>query len=83
MDIKNSQLKNCELDRSYLRHISSPILDRKFSFPGGQLFRVFITYRDRIAKRRAFAEMDEDQCRDVGLSKEFIDKEIAKPFWRA
>ncbi len=55
---------------------------RKFNFPGGKLLAIIFTFNDRIYDRRAFANMSDEQIQDLGLSREILRHEIAKPFWR-
>lgn len=41
------------------------------------------TWQRRITERRRMAQMDERFLIDVGLDRADIDREVAKPFWRA
>jgi uncharacterized protein YjiS (DUF1127 family) len=45
--------------------------------------RLLLTIIRRVRARRELAALDADQLRDVGLDRDMIRREIAKPFWRA
>jgi uncharacterized protein YjiS (DUF1127 family) len=40
------------------------------------------TWRRRSKERRAFAQLDNRDLRDIGLSQWEVETELAKPFWR-
>ncbi len=42
----------------------------------------FRTWRRRIEERRAFAQLDHRDLRDMGLTQWEVESELAKPFWR-
>jgi uncharacterized protein YjiS (DUF1127 family) len=44
--------------------------------------RTIATWRTRIDERRAFANLEYRDLRDMGLSRWEVDRERAKPFWR-
>ncbi|MFG1422680.1 DUF1127 domain-containing protein [Roseixanthobacter liquoris] len=44
------------------------------------LLRVWLR---RARERRALADLDDDQMRDAGISREAARREAEKPFWRA
>lgn len=37
---------------------------------------------DRYLQRRALAELDDTMLRDVAITREDVERECAKPFWR-
>ena len=41
------------------------------------------TWLDRRAQRMELAELDDHMLHDVGLSRADVEREVAKPFWRA
>ena len=41
------------------------------------------TWLDRRAQRMELAELDDHILHDVGLSRADVEREMAKPFWRA
>ena len=41
------------------------------------------TWLDRHAQRQELAELDDHMLHDVGLSRADVEREVAKPFWRA
>jgi uncharacterized protein YjiS (DUF1127 family) len=43
---------------------------------------IFCHWPDRHHQRRALREMDDDQLRDLGVSRSEAMKESRKPFWR-
>ncbi|MBL8703230.1 MAG: DUF1127 domain-containing protein [Rhodospirillales bacterium] len=44
---------------------------------------LLLLWTNRIRQRRALADLDGALRRDVGLTTAQVDREIAKPFWRA
>jgi len=46
----------------------------------GRLLRLWLR---RARARRELADLDEDQMRDTGISREAARREAEKPFWRA
>jgi uncharacterized protein YjiS (DUF1127 family) len=48
-----------------------------------RLGRVLRIWRQRAAGRRELARWTERDLNDVGLTRDDIELEIAKPFWRA
>lgn len=51
--------------------------------PVRDVLRLLALWIRRARLRRALAELDARQLRDVGLDEARIRREIAKPFWRA
>ena len=47
------------------------------------LFLAAETWLDRHAQRLELAELDDHMLHDVGLSRADVEREVAKPFWRA
>lgn len=43
---------------------------------------IFCIWPDRHHQRRALREMDDDQLRDLGISRRSALREGRKPFWR-
>ena len=43
---------------------------------------IFQTWRERSQSRAALRNLDEQQLRDVGLSRREAEREARKPFWR-
>lgn len=48
----------------------------------GWLIALGLRYGERMRQRRALAELDARLLADVGLSREQVARECAKPFWR-
>ncbi|WP_421706661.1 DUF1127 domain-containing protein [Algihabitans sp.] len=44
---------------------------------------LFMAWQDRANQRYDLAELDDRLLRDVGLDRLEVDREVAKPFWRA
>jgi uncharacterized protein YjiS (DUF1127 family) len=49
----------------------------------GWASRTLATWQNRIAERQAFASLEYRDLRDMGLSRWDVEREVAKPFWRA
>lgn len=47
------------------------------------VFSLLRTWRQRAAQRRELAHWTERDLHDVGLTRDDIELEVAKPFWRA
>jgi uncharacterized protein YjiS (DUF1127 family) len=47
------------------------------------LFLAAESWLDRRAQRADLAELDDHMLHDVGLSRADVEREVAKPFWRA
>ncbi|MFC3219760.1 DUF1127 domain-containing protein [Tianweitania populi] len=62
------------------RSIDQPDASRSILFRG--LRAVFCNWPDRHGQRSQLKELDADQLRDIGISKEQAKKEARKPFWR-
>ena len=41
------------------------------------------SWLDRRAQRADLAELDDHMLHDIGLSRADVEREVAKPFWRA
>jgi uncharacterized protein YjiS (DUF1127 family) len=50
--------------------------------PGG-LFRALVLWINRAEQRRALAELDDDQLRDIGKTRREALFESRKPFWES
>ena len=44
---------------------------------------LFIAWQDRANQRHCLADLDDRLLRDVGLDRLDVDREVAKPFWKA
>jgi uncharacterized protein YjiS (DUF1127 family) len=49
----------------------------------GHLLAGATRWQDRARQRRTLAELPEPLLRDVGLTREDVQAELRKPFWRA
>ncbi len=49
---------------------------------GGAWLRLIGTWMERRRQRRALAELDDHQLRDIGLTRAEARAECAQPFWR-
>ena len=47
------------------------------------LLRLLSCWHDRWVHRRKLEQLDDDNLRDVGLTRSDIRRESSKPFWRA
>jgi uncharacterized protein YjiS (DUF1127 family) len=45
--------------------------------------RLIGRWRTRVQERKAFAKMNHRDLHDIGVSRWEIERELAKPFWRA
>lgn len=53
--------------------------------PAGFLRRILVTlvlWQERAAQRHHLADIGERQLKDVGLTRDDVMREAAKPFWR-
>ena len=71
--------------------------DRSRAFPGpsradhgrritvwiAKAWTLLLVWQRRYAERQALASLDAHRLADIGLSREDLAGEIAKPFWRA
>jgi len=71
--------------------------DRSRAFPGpsrsdyqrgitlrvSTIWRLLLVWQRRYAERQAMARFEAHRLKDIGLSREQVAREIAKPFWRA
>jgi uncharacterized protein YjiS (DUF1127 family) len=73
-----SQFRHCPdvaMPRSDLREAS---LSRLFL----QLVSGLVAWQERAQQRLALAEMTDRDLQDIGLSRDDIERETAKPLWR-
>lgn len=42
----------------------------------------FMRWYDRYLQRRALAELDDRMLADIGITRQDVEREIRKPFWR-
>jgi len=71
---------------------TSPLVDLDYAFgaflrslrcaPVG-LFRVLLAWQARVSERHHLEDLPDYMLRDVGLTREEVDRESHKPFWRA
>jgi uncharacterized protein YjiS (DUF1127 family) len=47
------------------------------------IWRLLLVWQRRYAERQAMARFEAHRLKDIGLSREQVAREIAKPFWRA
>ncbi|UEM23737.1 DUF1127 domain-containing protein [Skermanella mucosa] len=47
------------------------------------VFDTLLDWQDRVRQRHRLGEMDDHLLRDIGLSRADLEREAAKPFWRA
>jgi len=47
------------------------------------MLKTFYVWQKRSAERRQMGQMSEHVLRDIGLSRKDLNKEVAKPFWKA
>lgn len=52
------------------------------SLAGAILARLYV-WQGRYEERRALQDLDPRLMRDIGLNRETIEREAAKPFWQA
>jgi uncharacterized protein YjiS (DUF1127 family) len=45
--------------------------------------RLLMVWQQRHAERQALAVLEDHRQKDIGLTREDLAREIAKPFWRA
>ena len=50
--------------------------------PVADAIDVVTTWRLRLNQRRKLSHLDEHLLADIGLSRQQVDEEIDKPFWR-
>jgi uncharacterized protein YjiS (DUF1127 family) len=48
----------------------------------GRIARIVGVWRSRIRDRQAFANLDDRDLRDLGVSRWEVERELVKPFWR-
>ena len=46
------------------------------------IVRTLVLWHARAGQRRVLARMDERQLKDIGVTRDQVLREIAKPFWR-
>ncbi len=46
-------------------------------------WRLFLVWQRRYMERQALAALEAHRLDDIGLTREDVAREIAKPFWRA
>lgn len=46
-------------------------------------WRLLLFWQERYAQRQALAALEDHRLADIGLSREDVAREVAKPFWRA
>ncbi len=46
------------------------------------LWRLLLVWQRRYAERQAMARFEDHRLADIGMSREQLAREIAKPFWR-
>jgi uncharacterized protein YjiS (DUF1127 family) len=75
----------------------NPLPDRSRTFPGpsrtdyqrgitlwvSKAWRLLIIWQQRYADRQAMAVLEPHRLMDIGLTREEVAREVAKPFWRA
>jgi uncharacterized protein YjiS (DUF1127 family) len=73
---------------SQFRHFSDVVTSRP-ALPQIALSRLFrqlvgglVTWQDRAQQRLALAELTDRDLQDIGLSRDDIERETAKPLWR-
>ncbi len=73
------------------------LLDRSRAFPGpsradyqreitlwiSNAWRLLLFWQERYAQRQALAALEDHRLADIGLTREDVAREVAKPFWRA
>ena len=63
------------------RDSGSPASTRGFSQFLADAFDLFLAWRERVAGRKALAQLDRRMLKDVGLTPSDVATEIDKPFW--
>jgi len=61
------------------------VLDRFWNVPTDVLvstYKGLIIWQRRLRDRNQLAAMEDRLLKDIGLSREIRDREVAKPFWR-
>jgi uncharacterized protein YjiS (DUF1127 family) len=65
-----------------LRNVG-PVFGGRFESLAIRAANVLLTWQERAAQRHALATLDARMLRDIGLSRADVQREAAKPFWRA
>ncbi|MFG1398852.1 DUF1127 domain-containing protein [Roseixanthobacter pseudopolyaromaticivorans] len=65
--------------RGTVRGAAAPVPDSRLA----QLLGVLKVWLRRARERRELADLDDDQMRDAGISRDAARREAEKPFWRA
>lgn len=50
---------------------------------GAWIWYLLLAWQHRASTRHALAHMDDHQLDDVAISRDWADREAAKPFWRS
>ncbi len=50
---------------------------------GGRILAIVATWHARAKERRALATMNDNELRDIGITRADVWAEMDKPFWRA
>ncbi len=77
---------NCVKNDFLATHTITATTEGWLGAPARTLGRIFATlcrWQNRSIARARLAEMDDHMMKDIGLDRREIEREAAKPFWRA